>query len=413
MDHTGHCILSPPLARLDGMHEFDSFPLWYFYTRKLKIILPILQNFSLMTLGMTHFKSTPRGANDNHSILHLKKIVQQSILLLRLAICFFPGEALMVSASNKTFSVSDYGAVGNGVTNDTSAFAKAWTDACNTETGASTITKGHDPSKWLTVESVNELTVSGQGSFDGRGDGWWNISCKLNPKPILRFHSCDRVTLQDVGFKNSPQTHVTVSGSSNVNLKSLTISAPNSSPNTDGIRLHDSSAVSVQDSKIGSGGDCISIGNQISDISITNIDCGPGHGISIGSLGKSGNEVNVKNIKVRNVNFHGTTNGARIKTWHVGRGRVSQIIFSNLKFTEESGVQISDVRYQKAFGTSSTKVAINLNCSHDVPCTNISLANIELDSAIEGVELISSCKNAFGTAEGTVKPKSCLQWLWK
>ncbi|KAF8026742.1 hypothetical protein BT93_F3271 [Corymbia citriodora subsp. variegata] len=377
-----------------------------------------------------------------------------------------------IGAADKTFSVLDYGAIGDGFTDDTSAFEKAWTDACNTEEGASTITvpegktynlnpinfagpckssvnlevsgtiiapkdpnawNGHDSSKWLTFESVDELTVSGQGSFDGQGDGWWNISCKLNPEPgcnkraptMLRFESCNELTLQDVGFKNSPQTHVAVAGSSDVHLKSLTISAPDLSPNTDGIHLQESSDVSVQDSKIGSGDDCISIGDRVSDIRITNIDCGPGHGISIGSLGKSGNEVDVKNIEVRKVTFHKTTNGARIKTWQVGRGQVSHILFSNLEFTEvENPIIIdqyycetrygnwgsnNDVKYQEAFGTSSTEVAINLNCSHNVPCTNIGLDDIELDSAVEGAELISSCNNAFGTAEGTVQPNSCLQ----
>lgn len=78
---------------------------------------------------------------------------------------------------------------------------------------------------------------------------------------------------------------------------------------------------------------------------------------------------------------------------------------------QKTGVQISDVHYRMAFGTSSTKVAINLNCSDNVPCTNLNLDTVELDSAIGGEKLISSCNNAFGTAEGIVKPKSCLRWF--
>ena len=38
---------------------------------------------------------------------------------------------------------------------------------------------------------------------------------------------------------------------------------------------------------------------------------------SIESLGKNGNSVKVENIHVKKVNFKGTTNGARIKTWQV------------------------------------------------------------------------------------------------
>ncbi|KAI6689953.1 hypothetical protein NL676_026781 [Syzygium grande] len=281
--------------------------------------------------------------------------------------------------------------------------------------------KGYDPAKWLTFEKVNGLNISGPGLFDGYGDGWWNISCKWNPKPTLRIEKCNGVSLQNLHFKNSPQVHVTVYGSSDVQLKFLNISAPDESPNTDGIHIHASHAVSVQSSTIGTGDDCISIGDHISNISINDIKCGPGHGISIGSLGRGGNEVSVSNINVKNVHFHGTTNGARIKTWQVGRGRVSQVFFSNLNFTAvknpiiidqfychtpsacpktDTGVQISDVHYHMAFGTSSTKVAINLNCSENVPCTNINLDTIKLESASGGEEPISSCNNAFGNCKG-------------
>ncbi|XP_056167633.1 polygalacturonase-like [Syzygium oleosum] len=380
-----------------------------------------------------------------------------------------------VSVADKTFSVSDYGAVGNGQTDDSSAFTKAWNDACNAEEGTSTIDVPQgktyllnimefagpcksninftvlgeiiapkDPSawkeknQWLIFDSINGLTISGPGSFDGNGKPWWDLSCKLNPTTgcntyaptTLRIEKCNGVYLQDLHFKNSPQMHLIVYGSSDVYMKSLNISAPEESPNTDGIHIGSSHGVSVRSSIIGTGDDCISISDKTSNISVSDIQCGPGHGISIGSLGKDGEEVSVSNIHVKNVDFYGSTNGARIKTWQEGRGRVSQVFFSNLRFTAvknpiiidqyycdardacpktETGVQISDVHYQMAFGTSSTKVAINLNCSNNVPCTNINLDTIKLESANEGEEPISSCNNAFGTTVGIVEPKSCLQ----
>ncbi|KAI6689954.1 hypothetical protein NL676_026782 [Syzygium grande] len=294
--------------------------------------------------------------------------------------------------------------------------------------------------QWLIFDSINGLTISGPGSFDGNGKPWWDLSCKLNPTTTLRIQKCNGVYLQNLHFKNSPQMHLIVYGSSDVYMTSLNISAPDESPNTDGIHIGSSHGVSVRSSIIGTGDallsseticdDCISISDHTSKISVSDIRCGPGHGISIGSLGKGGEEVSVSNIDVKNVDFYGSTNGARIKTWQAGRGRVSQVLFSNLKFTAvknpiiidqyycdvrgacpktETGVQISDVHYQMASGTSSTKVAINLNCSENVPCANINLDTIKLESANEGEELISSCNNAFGATEGIVEPKSCLQ----
>lgn len=47
------------------------------------------------------------------------------------------------------------------------------------------------------------------------------------------------------------------------------------------------------------------------------MDCGPGHGISIGSLGKDNTRACVSNITVRDTKIHDTMNGVRIKTWQV------------------------------------------------------------------------------------------------
>lgn len=75
---------------------------------------------------------------------------------------------------------------------------------------------------------------------------------------------------------------------------------------------------------------------------------------------------------------------------------------------QKTGVKISDVRYSGASGTSKSTIAINLNCSQAVPCTNIVLDAIELASSTPGKQVNSSCNNAYGRAMGVVKPKSCL-----
>ncbi|KAM7483652.1 hypothetical protein LguiB_008235 [Lonicera macranthoides] len=114
---------------------------------------------------------------------------------------------------------------------------------------------------------------------------------------------------------------------------------------------------------------------------------GRGNGC-IGSLGRSGNQVLVENITVDGVHFFNTTNGLRIKTW------------------QGSGVHISEVSYARTLGTSLGDYAINLNCSEVVPCTNILLERVELESSTPGVQVNSSCNNAYGNAAGIVQPKS-------
>ncbi|KAK3436621.1 hypothetical protein EUGRSUZ_C01172 [Eucalyptus grandis] len=205
---------------------------------------------------------------------------------------------------------------------------------------------------------------------------------------------------------------------------------PGTSPNTDGIHIQSSQHVSIANAVIGTGDDCISIGDYTSNIYVSSVTCGPGHGVSIGSLGRRGNFVQVENIHVSNVQFKHTTNGARIKTWQVGKGYVRRITFEYLKFDSvknpiiidqnycsirgackemPTGVHISNVAYVGLSGTSSTDVAINLNCSRSVACTRIVLESIELMSANMDRQVTSSCLNAHGNAIGVVRPDPCLQ----
>lgn len=301
----------------------------------------------------------------------------------------------------------------------------------------------HDPSQWLAFKEVSGLHVYGSGRINGQGFGWWNQSCKYHPELIgctklaptaLKFLRCNETTLTGIRFINSSQTHVTLFGCDVFHIDELTIEAPGNSPNTDGIHLQHAHNVIITNTEIGTGDDCVSIGDYTSNIDILNVTCGPGHGISIGSLGRGGSYVQVNNILVRNAYFKGTTNGARIKTWRGGRGYVKRVIFENLFFNsvknpllidqnygavrgttvkeeeEEMGVRISDVTYKDLYGTSASKVAININCSRTVACTDITLDSIMLWPAGQVVKQVTSyCSNAYGVARGVVQPPSCLQ----
>lgn len=88
--------------------------------------------------------------------------------------------------------------------------------------------------------------------------------------------------------------------SENIIIKNITITAPADSPNTDGIHTGNTNYINILDSNIGTGDDCISIGAGTSNINITGVNCGPGHGISIGSIGKYSLDQNVEGVKVQN-----------------------------------------------------------------------------------------------------------------
>ncbi|XP_020084964.1 probable polygalacturonase At3g15720 [Ananas comosus] len=298
------------------------------------------------------------------------------------------------AADENLFNVMDYGAKGDNTTDDTDAFKKAWADTCGSTDSSPTLLvpfgrtflvkptefqgqcksssvnfqimgdilapdgpsawEGIEPTLWLGFREVNGLSVSGSGRLDGRGNYWWshkcnsfdnNEDCIKDAPTMLRFLACDDLQVSNLSFVNSPQMHLVIHGCQRVNVTDLRITSPATSPNTDGIHVDNSQHVGINQSTIATGDDCISIGDQTSDIYITGITCGPGHGISVGSLGKDGVSASVENIHVSNVNFYSTTNGARIKTWQGGKGFARSILFENINFTDVKNPVIIDQYY--------------------------------------------------------------------
>jgi galacturan 1,4-alpha-galacturonidase len=101
----------------------------------------------------------------------------------------------------------------------------------------------------------------------------------------------------------------------NITFDGFNITAPKDSPNTDGIHMGKSTDVKILNTNIGTGDDCISVGDGTKNLTVQNVNCGPGHGISIGSLGKFTTEENVEGVLVKNCTLTETDNGVRIKTW--------------------------------------------------------------------------------------------------
>lgn len=76
---------------------------------------------------------------------------------------------------------------------------------------------------------------------------------------------------------------------------------------------------------------------------------------------------------------------------------------------QRKAVHIEKVRYMKMSGTSATKVAMKLECSgKSVPCSNVFMRDIDLSPA-SGIDSVSSlCTFVHGSAQGIIRPSSCL-----
>ncbi|KAL4198780.1 hypothetical protein AMTRI_Chr03g47720 [Amborella trichopoda] len=373
-------------------------------------------------------------------------------------------------------NVESLGAMGDGVTDDTQAFIKAWEEVCSTRNSVFLVPEGRtylvkairfkgpcsgtiivqiagkiiapdepgewdpkNPRTWLAFSKLEGVVFQGGGVIDGSGSKWWDSSCKRNKSnpcrsapTALTIDSSSRVRVEELMLVNSQQIHFTIWRSDAVRVSKMVVQAPDYSPNTDGIHISDSTNVVIQNSKIGTGDDCISIVNGSTNIKMKNIECGPGHGISIGSLGKDNSLAVVSHVVLETATLTGTTNGLRIKTWQGGSGYARAIRFKNVKMNQvsnpiiidqfycdssipcqnqTSAVNISQVMYINVSGTSKTPNAMKFACSDTVPCSNIILSNVNLQRDNGDGNVQTFCHSAVGYNYGIVHPSAdCLRY---
>ncbi|KAB2088274.1 hypothetical protein ES319_A04G164700v1 [Gossypium barbadense] len=319
--------------------------------------------------------------------------------------------------------------------------------------------------QWLEFTKLKGITVQGKGIIDGRGSGWWldapyedpydderKLIIPLNntvqerpPMPArnelsgkmpsikptaLRFYGSFNVTVTGITIQNSPQCHLKFDNCIGVVVHDMSVSSPGDSPNTDGIHLQNSKDVLIHATSLACGDDCVSIQTGCSNVYIHNVNCGPGHGISIGSLGKDNTKACVSNITVRDIMMHNTMNGVRIKTWQGGSGNVQGVLFSNIQVSEvqlpividqfycdkrtcknqTAAVALSGITYEKIRGTYTVK-PVHLACSDSLPCIGVTLSAIQLKPMQERYHLYDPfCWQSYGElTTPTVPPIACLQ----
>ncbi|XP_030509301.2 polygalacturonase-like [Cannabis sativa] len=401
--------------------------------------------------------------NYSNNILMMKMSLFILYPLIMLILLAFP------TSSTSSFNVlMGFGAKPNGLTDSTEAFLRAWEAACaSTHDTLIYVPKGRyllrplvfkGPCKsphitfridgtlvapqdyrvlgraqnWLNFQRVTGVSIVG-GALDAKGPALWACkansakSCPSGATTLSITYSKD-IKITGLLSLNSQMFHIVINHCENVEMRGVRIIAHRDSPNTDGIHVQLSKNVAIFNSAIGTGDDCVSIGPGTQNLWIERMACGPGHGISIGSLAKDMNEEGVQNVTVKQVVFTGTQNGIRIKSWaKPSKGFVESVHFSNIVMRNvqnpiiidqnycpshvncpdhASGIKIKDITYENIKGTSATTIATKFDCSPGNPCSGIRLEDVNL--TFQNKPAQSLCANAKGISFGTVLPNSCL-----
>lgn len=288
--------------------------------------------------------------------------------------------------------------------------------------------KDRSSDTWVAFRSIDMLTVLGGGTFDGQG----THGSKDGDIKDIRFSSVTNSLIKDITSLDSKKFHIGVSDCTNVVFHHLTITSAADSANTDGINIASSTRINVTHTNIATGDDCISVGEGTNQLLVTNVTCGPGHGLSIGSLGYYPDEKPVVGVTIMNCTLTGTTNGVRIKTWpnSPGQSTASYILFEDIvmvnvenpiiidqnycsgdedrcKHQTPSEVQISNVKFKNIRGSSATLVGVNLACSSTVPCQDVELDDIDLTYYGHEGSLTSQCFNVRARITRVAKTLAC------
>lgn len=198
--------------------------------------------------------------------------------------------------------------------------------------------------------SLHDVEISGLGTIDGQGAGWWGSSSRPN---FIQFTGTTRILIQNLTLHNPPTFHLMLkSKNSNITIQNLDIDTDPTSPNTDGMDIGSTNML-VQNCHISDGDDNIELGGSSDPaayITITNCIFGHGHGVSVGSDLAAG----VHDVTVINCVFTNTDNGIRLKSDNDRGGLVQNLAYYNLKMSNIMYAPILIYSYYDSYGNPTT-----------------------------------------------------------
>nr|ANJ43643.1 glycoside hydrolase family 28 [Ramulus artemis] len=197
---------------------------------------------------------------------------------------------------------------------------------------------------FITINGAKSSGIYGKGTIDGQANvtmtgknkTWWELSNEAvtahnyqNNPMLVQINDSVDITVYQVSLINSPFYTLTAYGTNGWTVWGITILAPPTARNTDGIDPIGCQNVTIAHCYVSMGDDNVAIKaltGPSRHISVLNNHFDEGRGVSIGS------EVNhgISDVYVANVTLNGSVNGIHIKSNTYRGGHIRDITYDNL-----------------------------------------------------------------------------------
>ncbi|XP_073269763.1 probable polygalacturonase [Primulina huaijiensis] len=288
--------------------------------------------------------------------------------------------------------------------------------------------------------NLTDVVITGaNGTIDGQGVLWWQQFHKkklkyTRPYLIEIMHS-DKIQISNLTFVNSPSWNVHPVYSSNIIIQGITILAPVTSPNTDGINPDSCTNTRIEDTYIVSGDDCIAVksgwdeygiryGMPTKHLIIRKLTCTSPYSaaIALGSEMSGG----IQDVRAQDITAIHTESGVRIKT-AIGRGGYVKNVYvkgmnlhtmkwvfwitgnygshADTHYDPKALPEIEGINFRDVVAENVTMAGRMQGISGDT-FTGICISNVTIGMAKKGKKYPWGCEDVKGISSGVV-PRPC------
>ncbi|XP_065180577.1 uncharacterized protein LOC135811288 isoform X2 [Sycon ciliatum] len=381
-------------------------------------------------------------------------------------------DSIVETPPDHRYNIKLYGAVGDGVHNDTDAVLAAlkaasqavnyssvlipagrfliWPllieDCMNTWIEVEgTVLAPREPHDWpqneyyIKFANPNNCSLVGLehgAGIEGNGMGWWALPDMEDSAPSLivfsgEFDGYPQPGVFNISLFNAPYAHILVKGTrmySGPEVSGVKIMATDQGDSA-GIVVNNASMF-IEMCDIEVGGVNVMIATGYGDMN---------HGfmrVSQSTLRRGGGVVMemtdgiMGNVSLDSLSFYSTSHGIRALGAQDGSGELIGVFSDDLYMMDvgvpflvsndycpkshkgctrpAKGVSVTMLNFDRVSGTQTTGNAGTFNCIESKPCT-VSLSNVDIRPSGPGMDNTFHCRNAIGWTDETVSPTSCLK----